>query len=90
MSMLSSPARQLSRVVLPQPDGPMTATISPRLISSHAAQRVDFHAARVVGLMYVARFYDDILGVWICGTAPFPLISIYSIPFPLGVESLTK
>ena len=26
----SRPERQLSRVVLPQPDGPMIATISPR------------------------------------------------------------
>src|SRR5581483_3268834 len=29
-SIVSSPLRQLSRVVLPQPDGPMMATISPR------------------------------------------------------------
>src|SRR3989304_4815685 len=32
-SMVSSPLRQLRRVVLPQPEGPMMATISPRWIA---------------------------------------------------------
>ena len=50
-SMVSRPLRQLSSVVLPQPDGPMMAIISARLTERlMPAQRPHLNAAGVVGL----------------------------------------
>ena len=51
-SIASRPARQLRSVVLPQPLGPMIATISPRpSVEVDPTQSVNFHLAGVVRLL---------------------------------------
>ena len=56
MSISSRPERQLSSVVLPQPLGPMIATISPRsTVRLTASECFDGHPTGIVGLVYVDR-----------------------------------
>ena len=54
--MVSSPERQFNKVVLPQPLGPMIATISPALDDEiDAAQRTDLHPADAIGPLHPDR-----------------------------------
>ena len=54
--MSSRPDRQLSIVVLPEPDGPMTATSSPRAdVEVDVVERDDFAAGRPVELPNASR-----------------------------------
>ena len=70
LSITSRPERQLSSVVLPQPDGPMIATISPAVDAEvDAAQGLDLHLARVIRLDDIHGFDDR--GVW-AGPRPPP------------------